>query len=273
MRQRTIKKEVSISGIGVHTGKRCRVRLKPGKSGTGIIFIGKKIMPARIAFCKPFTGCNLLEKDGMVVQTPEHLLATLYGLGIDNVECWLDSEELPALDGSALPYVKMIKDSGVIEQEKEKNVLEIKRPVRFSDNDRTVIGVPGNDFTVSFLIDYGHPWLVPQYASFHITPEIFEREIAPARTYCLREWVTNMRERGLIKGGSLKNAIVVGENGPIGNASLRFRDEFVRHKILDLIGDLALLSSSIKGTVFAIKSGHEINIEFVKLLQAMSNQV
>lgn len=263
--QQTIKQKVSISGTGVHTGTNSTLILHPGDVDTGIVFTESKFrFPAKVDSAIEFEhGVTLGNKDTRIM-TCEHLLSALYGLGIDNCICELEGEEVPALDGSALSFVQLINKVGITTQKKPKLYTEIKEPVLISYQGRFIMGIPDRDFRISMFIDYNHKWLKPQYTSFKITPKTYKSEIAPARTYTFIEWLKKLKDKNLIRGGTLENAIVITPEGPIN--ALRYEDEFVRHKILDLIGDLCLLGTSIKGHIFAIKPGHRLNYEFVKKL-------
>ncbi|MBN1434232.1 UDP-3-O-[3-hydroxymyristoyl] N-acetylglucosamine deacetylase, partial [Candidatus Fermentibacterales bacterium] len=203
------------------------------------------------------------------VHTVEHVLSALYGLGVDNALIQLDSDEPPEPeDGSVLPFVEILSKAGLVEiPGSHRKILAIREPVSVSAFGAEIIAVPFNGLKISFTIDYDHPWLSTQYASFVVTPEVFATEIAPARTFCFYEDVKLLQDKNLIKGGTLENALVIGQDGILNEGPLRFGDEFVRHKILDLIGDLSLLGMRIEGHVISAKSGHASNVQFVKKLQ------
>ncbi|MDI6839911.1 MAG: UDP-3-O-acyl-N-acetylglucosamine deacetylase [bacterium] len=261
--QATIKETFSIKGIGVHTGTYAKVTIKPAPVGNGITFNHSNVIIPAIVDRVNNTGHGVSLKFGSYeIRTCEHLLSALYGSGIDNAICELDEVELPALDGSSLEFAKLIREKGIKSQNVEEKKIEIKEPILLTKGDAGIFAIPYKGFRVSFIIDYPYQGIRTQYCSFDITPEVYFNEIAPARTYTFMGWIGELREKGLIKGGSLENAIVIDENGPLN--PLRFSDEPVRHKILDLIGDLALLGARLKGWVFGIKSGHALNIELVR---------
>ncbi|HID94264.1 MAG TPA: UDP-3-O-[3-hydroxymyristoyl] N-acetylglucosamine deacetylase [bacterium (Candidatus Stahlbacteria)] len=266
--QKTIKNEIVIRGIGVHTGEESSLIMKPASPNTGIIFRkDSTTIPALIEFATPVEFGTALRCSNTKVRGYEHLLSCLYGLGIDNLICEIDGKEAPALDGSALPFIKAIEEVGICVQNTEKLVKRIESPIYLTHNDTFIMALPDEDFRVSYLLDYGVKYPGIQYINLKIDPESYKKEIGGARTYTFMSWIDDLRKKGLIKGGSLNNAIVIDENGPIGSNPLRFADEFVRHKVLDLIGDLALIGYPIKGHIFGIKSGHKTNIPFVRKLK------
>ncbi|RLD18422.1 MAG: 3-hydroxyacyl-[acyl-carrier-protein] dehydratase FabZ [Caldiserica bacterium] len=269
MRQRTIEREVSIEGVGLHTGEKSRVTLKPAKSNTGIVFKkekGDEVVPAIVENVNGVLRGTTISKDSLTFHTIEHLLAALFALGIDNLIVEMSSSEPPICDGSANEFVKLIEEAGIKELDEEKRFFYINKPIEYVNGDTRIVYVPDSDFVISCTIDYKHPFVGTQYLSLKITPENFKKEIAPSRTFCFDYEIEHLHAKGLAKGGSLENAIVIGENG-IHNPPLRFKDEFVRHKILDLIGDLSLLGLPIKGHIIAFKCGHLHNINFVKKLK------
>jgi len=202
------------------------------------------------------------------IQTTEHFLAALSGLSIDNIIIELDSAELPGMDGSARDFTDAIKRSGIVEQGADKKILRIGAPVWCGDGDSLLAVFPDDNFKVSYTLSYKAPSLGTQFFSVTVNEENFESQIAPARTFCLEGEAMELLKRGLGKGANYENTLVMGRGGPLNN-SLRFADEPVRHKVLDLIGDLYLLGMPIKGHVVAIKSGHKLNMEMVKILKAM----
>jgi UDP-3-O-[3-hydroxymyristoyl] N-acetylglucosamine deacetylase / 3-hydroxyacyl-[acyl-carrier-protein] dehydratase len=282
--QKTIKNEISVKGTGIHTGKEVNVKLKPALSDSGVNFIrvdleSKPVIKAHISkITKPqrrlrrtSIGLNLKEKD-IEVHTIEHIMAALCGLGIDNIVIELDSEELPALDGSAMGFVEVLKKAGIEEQDAERDYFDVRTPIWMQEDDCYIILLPSSNFEVSYTLNYNHPLLNSQYLDLIITPEIFEKEIAPSRTFCLEEEVDSLKKSGLGKGATYDNTIVLGEKG-VKNNKLRFKDEFVRHKISDLIGDLYLLGKPIRGRLIAIKSGHSLNIKLTEKLYAHLEKV
>ncbi|MDD5505012.1 MAG: UDP-3-O-acyl-N-acetylglucosamine deacetylase [Candidatus Omnitrophica bacterium] len=273
--QRTIKKTSSIEGIGIHTGKLIKLLLKPASAGSGIRFIrtdlaGKPVIPALLSSVS-MSGSGSGQRRTSIgegaaqIHTVEHLLATLSGLGIDNMEIEINGPELPGLDGSALGFVKAIKDAGIAEQDMVRYELGVRQPVKVEDNGSMLLILPDVNFRISYTLDYPTTNFKTQYGNFLITQESYENDIAPSRTFCLQEEVESLRNLGYGKGASLENTVVVGENGVV-SGKLRFEDEFLRHKVLDLIGDMYLLGCRLRGHIVAIKSGHRLNIELLRAI-------
>lgn len=269
--QRTVKKKANLKGIGIHTGKEIKVVFKPAPQNSGINFIRTDIPDRTII---PATISNLINASKSPrrtsigtgkaeIHTIEHLLAALSGLEIDNVTVEIDGPELPGLDGSAEGFLKVLKEAGISEQDAVRKEFQTQEPIWVEDKDSTLAILPDVNFKISYTLDYPTTNFRTQYRHSIITQEVFEKEIAPSRTFCLEEEIEHLRNIGLGKGASLDNTIVVGKEGII-SGSLRFEDEFLRHKVLDLIGDLYLLGYSIKGHVIAIKSGHLLNLELIK---------
>jgi len=255
-KQKTIGNPFSLSGIGIHSGEFCIAAFRPAEADGGIYFIyqNKKIPALVNNVASTDRGTSLSE-----IHVVEHVLAAAYGLGIDNLEIELSRPEPPVLDGSALPYVSALKNSGIIEQNREKAFLQIKDQIEIKDGSSSIKIAPFNGFKVHFMIDF--PYIGKQTFVFS---DNFEAEVAPARTFGLIEELETLKSRGLAKGASLENALAIGKGGDV-NAP-RFKDEPVRHKILDLIGDLSLIGRPIKGEIFAVKSGHKLNIELARRL-------
>jgi UDP-3-O-[3-hydroxymyristoyl] N-acetylglucosamine deacetylase/3-hydroxyacyl-[acyl-carrier-protein] dehydratase len=273
--QQTIDKEFSINGLGLHTGNEVSLRFMPAPAGSGITFVihtdnGTVEVPANITSVpanKVTPRNTTLTLAGTSIHTVEHLLASCYGLQIDNLIIEIQGNEPPVPStGSYEAYVRAFREIGIVSQGAPARYLEIDRPVTFSDGDVELIALPSDKFRISFTIQYPNRHIGTQHATFEITPDVFEKEISPARTFVLSEDVEKLREIGLIKGGSLENAIVFNEDGIVNDEPLRFPDECVRHKVLDLIGDLSLLGQPIKGHIHAIKSGHSSNLGFVRKL-------
>jgi UDP-3-O-[3-hydroxymyristoyl] N-acetylglucosamine deacetylase/3-hydroxyacyl-[acyl-carrier-protein] dehydratase len=210
--------------------------------------------------------------DGVKVHTVEHVLAAAAALRIDNLTIELDANEPPVGDGSALPFFLSLKDAGVVEQSGEREVFTLDRPLHFEREGVRFTLVPSDRFQVTFSIDFDHPVIGHQYASFEITPDVFERELAPARTFGFLHEIERLKEQGLIRGGTLENAIVLGDREILNRERLRFPDEFVRHKILDLIGDLSLFGREIRAHVISSKSGHKTNVDLVHELVALTGR-
>lgn len=264
--QKTIRKELEYSGIGLHTGEQTHLVFKPAPVDTGITFVREDLPnKPRVKACLKNVNRTLrevsLKEDEIEIRTVEHLLSALAGLGIENIEIGISGCEVPIGDGSAIEFVNLLKNE-VISQNKPKKIFISKIPLWVSREDKHIIILPSNEFRITYAIDFQHSIIKKQVASFVITEKIFEKEIAPARTFGFLHEIESLYAQGLAKGGSLQNAIIIGED-KILNDNLRFEDEFVRHKILDLIGDLSLLGMSILGHIIAIKSGHDLNLKLL----------
>lgn len=274
--QKTIAKEASFSGIGLHTGNLTTLTFKPAPPNSGVTFYrvdlpGKPAIKADIDHVVDVSRGTTIGVNGAKVGTVEHVLATLCGLGIDNVDIDIDANETPVGDGSALPFLKTLKEAGSVEQDAERSYIEINQPVYYKSEDKTISVLPADETRMTVTIAYDHAAVGTQYASYTITPEVFEKEIAPARTFCFLREVRMLQEQGLIRGGSLENAIVIGDD-TILNDELRFPNEFVRHKTLDLLGDLYLLGRPVRGHVIAVKAGHPLHVNFSRQIkQALLN--
>ncbi len=271
MKQRTIAREARISGIGLHTGNRCNLVFRPAPADSGILFVRTDLpdaprIPADVAHVVGLDRGTSLGQDGAKVHTVEHVLAAVTALGIDNLVVAVDANEPPVGDGSALPFFLSLKEAGIVEGERERAVFSLNRPFHYNEGPVQFTLVPSDRFQVTFSIDFDHPLIGHQYASFEITPEVFERELAPARTFGFLHEVEKLKEAGLIRGGSLDNAIVIGDREILNRERLRFPNEFVRHKILDLIGDLSLFGREIQAHVIAHRSGHKTNVKLVSAL-------
>jgi len=300
-KQRTIKKEASLTGIGLHTGNQCEVTFKPAPPDSGIRFVradlpNKPSVIADIDHVVDISRGTTLQNGEAVVHTVEHVLAAFAGLQLDNMIVELNGNEPPIGDGSAKPYVDKILEAGIEKQEADKVYLEIDTPMAYSEKDRGVdlVVTPSNDLRITFMIDYKSPALRTQYTTLVDLEKEFVDEFAPARTFCFLSEVESLKGAGLIKGGGLDNAIViydsdlgqievdrirkvlnlkekafVGETGIINDISLRFYNEPVRHKTLDLLGDLFLIGVPFKGHVLAARSGHKANVELAKRMRQL----
>ena len=298
-KQQTISRPASCKGIGLHTGVESTITFKPAPEDYGIRFIRTDIkncpeIKADINHVVDISRGTTIEEKKVKINTVEHALAAVSGLRIDNVLIELTSKEPPVMDGSAKDFVEVLLTSGIISQDHERNVLEIRRAVNYTDpyRDIDIHVIPSDRFRVTFMVEYPLPSLGTQYEAIYNMAEDFAVEVAPARTFCFLSEVEMLKENGLIKGGSLDNAVVLidklldrseinrlrdlfgieeniitGANGILNGKILRFRNEPVRHKTLDLIGDLALLGIPIKGHVTAARAGHASNVEFVKTLK------
>ena len=276
--QRTLRDVASFEGVGIHTGATSRLRFVPADPNTGIFFRvtqdGRTVdIPATVDHVPedmPFARNTTLTRDGVSISTVEHVLATLYGLSIDNCMIELDGPEPPEpADGSCRSFVERILAVGIVEQGVPATFYEVNQPVQWSKEGIGITAIPYDGFRVSFTIQYPNEVIGTQYASFDITPETFAREISPARTFALKRDVNHLLGQGLIQGGTLGNALVVDEDRILNDEPLRFPDEFVRHKILDLLGDLSLLGMPVKGHVISLKSGHGPNVHFVRKVSAL----
>ncbi|MDQ7799005.1 MAG: bifunctional UDP-3-O-[3-hydroxymyristoyl] N-acetylglucosamine deacetylase/3-hydroxyacyl-ACP dehydratase [Candidatus Edwardsbacteria bacterium] len=279
--QKTIVGEVSFSGVGVHTGNVTKITFKPAPADSGIKFIRSDLpqapeIPALIDYVVETARGTTLGKDvdGQLVKvhTVEHVLAAVASLEIDNLRVEMDNNEPPIGDGSSRPFLDILKQAGTVEQDAPRKYFELPRMVSIADDEVQLVANPAKDFRISFTIDFDHHLLRSQYASFAIDGEVFDKELADARTFCLARDVEMLRSQGLIKGGSLDSAVVIGEQGIENKEPLRYPDEFVRHKILDLLGDLTLLGMPIKGHVISIKSGHRSNVKLVREIKKVYDE-
>ncbi len=267
--QRTIKKETSFRGIGLHTGKHAAVKLKPAPRDTGIIFyrIDKgAIIKANISSVIDTAFATTIGFEGVKIRTVEHLLAAAAGLGIDNMLIEVDGPEIPILDGSSADLVAIILDAGIAKQGKKISFIKITKPVIYEDNHSRIVALPYDGMRISYYISFNHHLLGHQELTMDITEENFVKEIAPARTFGFLRDVEMLQANGLAKGGSLDNAVVVGDDGILNASGLRYNDEFVRHKIMDTVGDLSLIGFPIQGHVMLEKAGHTANVKFLKKL-------
>jgi UDP-3-O-[3-hydroxymyristoyl] N-acetylglucosamine deacetylase len=268
MRQHTIRKSVGLEGVGLHSGKIARVTLSPAPPDTGIVFrvrsTGERI-PARPESVVNSHYATTIGVNGARIQTVEHLMAAVSGLGIDNLHIEVDGPEIPALDGSAKPFVAQLMLAGRAQQSTRLRPLTLPCTLRVGTAGRWIQIVPSETFRISYTLDNEHPAIGTQVLSWTPTERSFVEEFAPARTYGFLKDLGLMRKNGLARGGSLDNAIVLGNRGAL--TGLRYRDEFVRHKILDLLGDLALLGRPLQAHVIARNGGHALNTELVLAVQ------
>jgi UDP-3-O-[3-hydroxymyristoyl] N-acetylglucosamine deacetylase len=268
--QRTLKKEIPCEGIGLHTGKPVRMTLKPASAGTGIVFLRSDLGGAEVKAVASNTAstgyATSLSQEGVFVKTVEHLLAAFAGLNIDNVAVELDSEEVPIIDGSARPFVRLIAEAGIRTLEALQPVLKIIKPVFVREGNKQLAMWPAEATSISYFIDFNHPMLKEQSLQYQPTEEAFLREVSDARTFGFMSDVKALQANGLAKGASLDNAVALGEDSVLNKDGLRYKDEFVRHKILDLIGDLSLMGMPVIGHIVAHKSGHALNAQMVSKL-------
>ena len=266
--QRTLRRQVTCAGIGLHSGHKVNLTLKPAPADSGIRFrrsdLGTEI-PASVLHLSGTNHATGLTHNGATVETVEHLLAALVSMGIDNVVVELDHREVPVMDGSAAPFVYLLQEAGVKTQGSPRRYLKVLRPITVSRGDKLMSLYPSDHFKVSYSISFDHPLLRHQSQTMEVTETSFVDDIAPARTFGFLHEVELLRQQGLALGGSLENAIVLSETGVLNN-QLRFEDEFVRHKILDAIGDLALVGYPLIGHLVAHRAGHALHTAFAKRL-------
>lgn len=266
--QRTLRSKVSCTGIGLHSGAKITLTLNPAPANTGIRFVRVDLspeveIPALADYVVDTTMATTIGKNGARIGTIEHLMAALSGLGIDNCRVELDGPEVPIMDGSAAPFVYLIQSAGIELQREMKKFLVIRKPVSVEDGDKVAKFLPAPQLSISFTIDFDHPLISNQSFRMDFSDRFFHREIARARTFGFYEEVEMLKRMGLARGGSLDNAIVVDDFSILNPDGLRFPDEFVRHKILDSMGDISLLGMPVIGHLVAYKSGHMLNHKLV----------
>ena len=270
-KQRTIAKALSLKGVGLHTANKVNITFKPADVDSGINFI-RTDLPNRPVI-KAAVDCLLssslsprrtsIGKDSVEIQTIEHLMAALAGAGIDNIYIELDNDEVPGLDGSSLNFLEVLNEAGIIEQEKERRYYSLKEPIFVEEEGSSIVALAASELKISYTLNYEHPALRTDFLELNMNPEVFKSEIASARTFCLENEATELQNHGLGRGANYDNTLVVGESGVIKN-KLRYPNEFVRHKILDLIGDLYLIGCPIKARIIALRSGHSLNLRLAK---------
>ncbi|MFH1577824.1 MAG: UDP-3-O-acyl-N-acetylglucosamine deacetylase [Candidatus Omnitrophota bacterium] len=280
-KQKTIKREVELEGIGLHTANRAKLKFRPALPGSGINFIrtdlGDKfrlraewpnVLPESFTMRRTSLGNGQFQ-----VHTVEHIMAAISGLGIDNLDIEISNNEVPGFDGSAKVVLEALIKAGIEEQDSTRHYFVLREPVFAQDKDVSIIALPCKEFKISYTLNYqGQPLLKSGYLDCKNTPDYFKNEIAPARTFCLEEEANDLQGKGLGIGATHENTLVVGKKGVIKN-KLRFEDEFVRHKILDLIGDLYLLGCPLKAHIIAIKSGHDLNLKLLKKIDQQRKKV
>ncbi len=270
--QTTLRTGVSIDGVGLHSGHPVRAHFRPAPAGHGIVFVRldrpETPIAARLESASTFDFATTLAAGGVSIGTVEHVLSAAAGEGLDNCRIEVDGPEMPILDGSALPFVRLFHAAGFERLDLPVRPMSVGRTVEVVRGDRSIVYRPGGpNLTVTYAIDFAHPVVGRQELTVAIRPEEYSTRIAPARTFGFARDVEALRARGLARGGSLHNAVVLDDSG-VASGPLRFRDEFVRHKILDLVGDLALLGQPLQGQVHAYKAGHALHIEFARALRA-----
>jgi len=299
--QRTIGSTRSVEGIGLHTGGQATLTFRPGTVNDGIRFIrvdhpDRLEIPADIDYVVDTTRGTNLARDGVRIHTVEHVLAAVAGLGLDNIRIELDGDEPPICDGSAIPFVNALIEAGIVDQDAPREYLELENPVLYSEREngllKELVVMPSDDFHLTYMVDYQKSNLASQHTVLYSLEDEFVTEFAPARTWTFLSDIKALREKGLIKGGSLESAVVIadmdlseeeldelkdlfgvedrvviGENGIVGTRPLRFDNEPCRHKALDLIGDLALLGAPLRAQVFGARSSHSANVELVRRIR------
>jgi UDP-3-O-[3-hydroxymyristoyl] N-acetylglucosamine deacetylase len=264
-----LDKEVYCAGIGLHSGKTVHLSLKPAPVNHGIKFVRKDLpddptIPARFNRVVDTSLATVIGSDGVIISTIEHLMACLAGLSIDNILVELDSYEVPVMDGSAGPFTSMILEAGIREQSASRHFFVLKEPIELKQDGKFVGAYPDTTFKISCNIEFDHPLIRKQSCSIEVVDYIFEREVSYARTFGFLHEVEYMKQYGLARGGSLNNAVVIDENHILNEEGLRYRDEFVRHKLLDCIGDFSLLGMPILAHIVTSKSGHAFNHAFLE---------
>lgn len=272
MNQTTISKAVVFCGAGLHTGVNVNVRLKPAPENTGYIFVRTDLdnfeIPASVEYISHCSYATTLMRRGVLLSTCEHLLAALRGAGVDNCFIELDNIEIPIMDGSSEDFIELIQSAGVIEQEARRRFFRVLKPVDVGRDGRNMRIEPSDGYEIDCTIEFPHPFINRQSFEFAFDNGSFTREIASARTFGFADEIETLRKANLALGGSLENAIVLTQAGMLNQTPLRYPDEFVRHKILDIVGDFALLGMPILGKITAEKSGHAVHASLMtKLLK------
>ncbi|MFQ5736750.1 MAG: UDP-3-O-acyl-N-acetylglucosamine deacetylase [Thermodesulfobacteriota bacterium] len=269
--QKTIGRVIEFSGIGLHTGHDINVRIIPSREDTGVTFVRKDIQGAPAIKAEPSnvvatSYATSLGSNGVTVSTVEHLMAAFYGLGIDNAVVELDGPEVPIMDGSSARFVELIEDAGLSILASARRYLVVKRPIKVAERDKYILLMParGSELSIDYSIDFAHEFLSSQSYSGRFSRSAFTGEMARARTFGFLKDVEMLRANGLARGGSPSNAIVIGDTGILNTGGLRYPDEFVRHKVLDMMGDLSLLGAPIIGRLVAHRAGHSLNHSLVK---------
>ncbi len=278
MRQQTLAGPIEFCGIGLHTGEHATLRILPAPADKGIIFrrldLDNFELPANVASVARVAYATTLMNRGVWISTVEHLLSALYGMEIDNAFIELDNFEVPILDGSAAPFTEAITRLGAVQQRKLRRYIRITKPFILREGEKTLGIYPSDTFTVKYDIDFPHPLIGKQSVEVQMTGTNYADTIAPARTFGFYHEVEKLQASGLIRGGSLENAIVLTEKGMLNDTSLRFADEFVRHKTLDLLGDFALVGQPVLGSLVANRAGHALHTRFVaELLESKSHWI
>jgi UDP-3-O-[3-hydroxymyristoyl] N-acetylglucosamine deacetylase len=270
VKQKTLAEPIKTRGIGLHTGVDVSLRLVPAPANNGYIFVRTDLdnfeIPASAEYISHCSYATTLLKSGVMLSTCEHLLSALRGAGVDNCFIELDNIEVPILDGSSEDFIDLIEKAGLTEQDAPRRFFAIREKVEFEQGDRKMSVEPADSYEIECLIEFPHPFINTQTYHFVFENGSFSREIASARTFGFTEEIEMLRKANLARGGSLENAIVLTPDGMLNEQPLRFKDEFVRHKILDIIGDFALLGMPLRGKIKAEKSGHSIHASLMSKL-------
>ena len=267
--QQTLSNPISCTGVGLHTGKSVTLTLRPAPVDTGVVFVNRNghagaTLAASVDHLVPTELCTAISGNGFQVKTIEHVLAALAGLNVDNVYVDIDAAEAPVMDGSSAPFVRLIHSAGVAPQNRRRSFLKITRPLEIVDGSRRIRIEPSSTPRITYTIQYEHPLIQTQSYAYEHSAHAFATEIAEARTFGFLQEVEALWARGLGRGGNLENTVVLSQDGILNESGLRFSDEFVRHKVLDLIGDFSLLGLPFIGHLIADRSGHALHTRLVK---------
>ncbi|OGN61444.1 MAG: UDP-3-O-[3-hydroxymyristoyl] N-acetylglucosamine deacetylase [Chlamydiae bacterium RIFCSPHIGHO2_12_FULL_27_8] len=271
--QKTINEKISFNGIGLFTGEKVSLNIYPADEDTGIVFLRKDLknvplIKIDLSLITESDRRTMIGLDKNSIQTVEHLLSALYSLEIDNALIEIYGSEIPIYDGSSKYFVEKFLEIGLKDQNKIKKFFSINNPVYFSEDFTHIIALPSNEFRISFTFHSKNTFIGSQYYSYLVDPESYLEQIAPCRTFSVYEEIKYILDNNFIKGGSLDNAVVIKDNAVLNKEGVRFKDEMVRHKILDMIGDLSLIGKRFNAHIISIKSGHLTNVKFAKLLNS-----
>ncbi len=274
--QTTLTTSVTLSGIGLHSGRTITMTLRPADANTGVVFHrreGERVVAIKAISANVIDTrlATVIGREDLSVSTIEHLMAALNSLGIDNLNIDIDGPEVPIMDGSAAPFIEALQQAGITPLAQGRRYLAIRKPITLVDGEKRVSILPSRFFRVTFDIAFDHPSIGIQHRTMKVTADSFRQDIASARTFGFFHEVEFLKANGLARGGSLENAVVVGDEGVLNPEGLRFKDEFVRHKILDIVGDFALTGLPILGHIQAFKAGHDINHRMVEKILAASD--
>jgi UDP-3-O-[3-hydroxymyristoyl] N-acetylglucosamine deacetylase len=272
IKRKTLMKSIKYDGIGLHKGESIALKMIPAPVNTGIIFKrvdikeNNEIKLDLSNVFNPTRGTNIRNSHGAEIHTIEHFLSSLYVYGITDLFVEVDGNEMPIGDGSAFPFLELVDIAGIKEYEEIVEPIVIKEPVYVAEEDKYIVGLPYNEYKITYAVNYNHTFLKSQLIEFDINKENFKNEIAKARTFGFDYEIEYLKKNNLALGGTLENAIVIKADGVMNPEGLRYEDEFVRHKVLDIIGDLKILNRPIRGHIIAIKAGHSLDIKFAKQL-------